>query len=63
MTIKYKLLSKISYVWDVIATFIDNTQARLWYKLEEKRWSLYYEINSLKDSKDLEDYDSFEEVK
>jgi hypothetical protein len=56
-------LRKFTYLWDVLFTYIDTKQAQLWYKLEEKRVDMYFEIDYLKKNKDLEDYDSFEEVK
>ncbi len=34
--LEIKLLQKVMYLWDVVFTFIDHTQLKLWFKMRQR---------------------------
>lgn len=66
--IKQKLfiISKLIYLWDVVFTFIDNNQLKVWYKMKLYQSTLLTEVNksvNLSKQEKYEDNEKWEDVK
>jgi hypothetical protein len=62
LTLKYKILTKLIYWWDVLFTAIDIWQLKVYMKMIKTKSNLNIEKN-VKNKIKQEDFDTWEDIK